>query len=293
MRHLISIGILSLFLFCQQNSTVLSFLYSFPHKLDEVSGISYSSQTGLLWVLEDSGNKEMIYGLDSKGEIQRELKIKGIENVDWEDITKDSEGNLYIGDFGNNNNERKDLCIYKIAKKSLDKKKAKPTYRVAFTYPEQNKFPPKRKKLFYDAEGFFEFKGHFYLFTKNHSLEYDGTTLLYKIPNKGGSHEAKLLGKFKTGNDFKTDAITGAAISSDGFKVVLLTHNKIWLFEKYKKDHFFSGRVSEVDLEHYSQKEAICFKDNNTILIADERIKKNGGFVYQVNLESLKSETKP
>lgn len=285
MKNLISIGILSLLLFCQQNSTVLTFLYSFPDKLDEVSGISYSAESGLLWVLEDSGNKEVIYGLDSKGEIQRELKIKGIENVDWEDITKDSKGNLYIGDFGNNNNKRKDLCIYKIAKKALNKKKSKPAYKVAFTYPEQKKFPPKRKKLFYDAEGFFEFKGNFYLFTKNHSLEFEGTTLLYKIPNKAGTHEAKLLGKFKTGKNFATDAVTGAAINPEGSKVALLTHNKIWLFEKYEEDNFFSGEVSEVDLEHYSQKEAICFKGNNTILIADERVKKTGGFVYEVNLK--------
>jgi hypothetical protein len=30
--------------------------------------------------------------------------------------TKDKDGNLYVGDFGNNDNERKDLCIYKIDK---------------------------------------------------------------------------------------------------------------------------------------------------------------------------------
>jgi hypothetical protein len=36
-------------------------------------------------------------------------------NIDWED-TKDKNGNLYVGDFGNNDNERKDLCIYKIDK---------------------------------------------------------------------------------------------------------------------------------------------------------------------------------
>jgi sugar lactone lactonase YvrE len=43
-------------------------------------------------------------------------------NIDWEDITKDKDGNLYVGDFGNNDNERKDLCIYKIDKKSLTTK---------------------------------------------------------------------------------------------------------------------------------------------------------------------------
>jgi hypothetical protein len=32
-------------------------------------------------------------------------------NIDWEDITKDKDGNLYVGDFGNNDNERKFMYL--------------------------------------------------------------------------------------------------------------------------------------------------------------------------------------
>jgi hypothetical protein len=78
-------------------------------------------------------------------------------------ITKDKDGNLYVGDFGNNDNERKDLCIYKIDKKSF--KNAIPAYKVSFAYPEQKIFL-KKTEMFYDVEGFFEFKNNFYLFTK-------------------------------------------------------------------------------------------------------------------------------
>ena len=46
-------------------------------------------------------------------------KYKGIEiidanNIDWVDIATDSEGNLVIGDFGNNWSFRHDLCLYVI-----------------------------------------------------------------------------------------------------------------------------------------------------------------------------------
>ena len=74
----------------------------------------------MIWTLEDSGNANEIYGLNfENGAIEKTLTIENTENIDWEDITKDKEGNLYIGDFGNNDNERKDLCIYKMDKKSV------------------------------------------------------------------------------------------------------------------------------------------------------------------------------
>jgi hypothetical protein len=69
-------------------------------------------------VIEDSGNANKIYGLNQR-ENSKKHHYQNAENIDWEEITKDKEGNLYIGDFGNNENKREDLCIYKIAKDSL------------------------------------------------------------------------------------------------------------------------------------------------------------------------------
>ena len=37
-------------------------------------------------------------------------------NIDWEDLTSDSIGNIYIGDFGDNKKERKTYVIYKVNK---------------------------------------------------------------------------------------------------------------------------------------------------------------------------------
>jgi uncharacterized protein YdgA (DUF945 family) len=62
----------------------------------------------LLWVIEDSGNANKIYGLN---QTRKNITIRMLK-IDWEEITKDKEGNLYIGDFGNNEN-KEDLCIYK------------------------------------------------------------------------------------------------------------------------------------------------------------------------------------
>ena len=290
MKYPLLVLVLALLLSCKQESDVLTKRFALPKKLKEVSGIIFSDKTKLMYAVEDSGNDNIIYGLSNEGKLQHSIKVVDATNVDWEDITKDQQGNLYIGDFGNNDNERKDLCIYKIAKDSLSKTETFSTYKISFAYPEQTKFPPKKKELFYDVEAFFEHKNNFYLFTKNRSSSFDGTTFLYKVPNKAGAHQAQLIGKFKTGGSFSENAITSATLSPDGSTVVLLCHAKVWLFTDFTSDNFLSGEASEFQLNHFSQKEAICFKDNSTLIIADEKTKKIGGNVYEVTLKQLKSQ---
>ncbi|WPR70273.1 hypothetical protein SLW70_09980 [Flavobacterium sp. NG2] len=274
-----------LVLACHQKTEDLIELFSFPKSLKEVSGIN-SNESGLIWAIEDSGNKNEIYALDKNGKIQQTIRVNGVENNDWEDITKDKLGNLYVGDFGNNDNYRKDLAIYKIDKTALSDSETTPAAIIRFAYPEQKDFPPKKKNRHFDVEGFIEWKGNFYLFTKNRSSNFDGTAFIYKIPNTAGFHQAQRIGEFKTGPDFENYAITSAAISPDEKKLVLLTHSKIILFENFKNDDFLSGKRTDLELNHFSQKEAVCFKDNATLYIADEKVKKTGGKLYEFKIQN-------
>jgi hypothetical protein len=254
-------------------------------ELKEISGIAYFNN--LIYSIEDSGNENQVVVLDTSGTITNRITVNNTENIDWEDLTFDNKGNLYIGDFGNNDNMRKDLAIYKIDKSNLQGEKADVAYTISFDYPEQTEFPPKKSNLLFDVEAFFEYNNHFYLFTKNRSKGFDGTSYIYKIPNIAGHHHAQLIKTITTCTDYHHCAITSAGISPDGSKFVLLTHSKIWLFENYSPDNITDGKMSELDLNHYSQKEAVCFKNNDALLIADEREKKEGGNLYQVSLQSL------
>jgi len=271
---------------CQQQSdSDLKTLYSLPKKLKEVSGITYFPSSKLIYTLEDSGNKNAIYAINQEGKLDKTITITNAKNVDWEDITKDEAGNIYIGDFGNNDNERKDLCIYKVNKSQLNKEQASAEYKISFSYPEQTEFPPKKKEMFYDVEGFFEYQNYFYLFTKNRSKGFDGTAFIYKIANKPGTQKATKIGEFKTCNNYNHCVLTSATVSPDGKKVVLLSHDKIVLFKGFKGDLFHKGTQTEIKLNHFSQKEAIVFKDNNTLIIADEKTNKVGGNVYEFKLK--------
>ena len=151
---------------CQHNKSRtadINSLFSLPEILSEVSGIVATDS--LIWMIEDSGNKAVIYGLRSDGEITKTIELNHLNNLDWEDLTRDKEKNLYIGDFGNNNNDRKDLVIYKIStEKSINS-----IEKINFYYPEQTDFPAKKSEKLFDCEAFFLYQNYFYLFTKNRS----------------------------------------------------------------------------------------------------------------------------
>lgn len=288
-RLLLLLSVVFVFLACQKDIAKTELYFKLPKALKEISGITISKSK--IWAIADSGNKNEIYQLSPTGKIAQTITLSNVQNTDWEEITSDAKGALYIGDFGNNDNERKDLAIYKVESNDLSKTIVLADQKTAFYYPEQTSFPPKKKSLFYDCEAFFELNGFFYLFTKNRSSHFDGTTFLYKIPNKAGNFPAQLLGQFKTCSDFNNCCITGAALSPDKKKVVLLSHSKLWLFEDFKTDDFFNGKVTQLELKHYSQKEAVGFLTNDTVLIGDEKSKKIGGNVYQFSLKQLKSKS--
>jgi uncharacterized protein YjiK len=261
----------------------LKVLADLPNSLEEVSGIQKIEGSDLLWMLNDSGNKPIIYGVDTKGEIIREVIVKA-KNNDWEDITSDEEGNLYIADFGNNNNKRRDLRILKIKHQDLLTEDEVEVEKIKFSYFDQKKFPPKKKKRFFDAESLLHHNGFLYIFTKSRVAENYGKTTLYKIPATKGNHIAKRISTFETCADFHC-WITAADISPNGKKVALLNHQSVFIFTNFDADDFLSGEVKEYKLGHISQKESITFKDDNTFYITDEKAHLKGGKLYEFKLK--------
>lgn len=85
-----------------------------PTIIDESSGLETTSN-GEFWSFNDSNGAPALYQFDTTGTLNRVLNINNATNVDWEDMTKDGAGNLYVGDFGNNDNDRRNLVVYKIS----------------------------------------------------------------------------------------------------------------------------------------------------------------------------------
>nr|WP_299387335.1 hypothetical protein [Allomuricauda sp.] len=262
----------------------LTYLGKLPSKLNEVSGIA--TQDGeIIWAIEDNGNKDHLYALNLKGQLIKELEVDKAKNHDWEDLALDPNGNLYIGDFGNNSNERDNLRIYKVSSPDTAKKGKIKAQKISFHYPDQKKFPPKKSNLRFDCEAFFFHNDFLYLITKDRSQPYLGKAHLYKVPAIEGKHTAKRIGEFVSCTDRQFCSITAADISPDGKKVALLGSGFIWLFTDFDSEDFTKGNLRKIDVLHRTQQESICFKDNNTILIVDEQSKTKGRNLYSYSLD--------
>ena len=256
----------------------LKHLGSFPSKLKEVSGIGIGQ--GDIWVIEDSGNKDKIYKVDKKANVIKDLKIDHAKNEDWEDLAMDKQGNLYIGDFGNNNNDRKNLTIYRVSSSQLEKKEPN-AEKIEFHYPQQKKFPPKKDSLLFDTEGFFHREGHLYIFTKNRTRPYTGETLIYRVPDVEGEYEAEFLGSMLLCQSQNRCSVTGADISPDGKTIALLGYGLIFLVRDFELPNFETASIQIIDFNSNTQTESIGFLDGKTLLIADEKnIITGGGSLY-------------
>ncbi len=279
-------GLLLMMQSCAQQAYFgkLEYLGRFPSQLSEISGIDMDKE-GKLWAIEDNGNKDVLYQLDLKGNPVKKLKIENAKNGDWEDLTISREGTVYIGDFGNNHNDRKDLVIYRIPKEQLDKKTPK-ALKIKFYYPQQKDFPPRKSELLFDAEGFFHWNGYFYVFTKNRSRPYSGKTLAYRVPDKKGEHKAEFLGEFTLCTNQDHCSVTGADVSADGKTIVLIGYGFIYLLTEFDFENFSSPKVTTVDLQYPTQIESVCFLGENTLLIADEQSKTKGRNLYKYELKS-------
>jgi hypothetical protein len=258
----------------------LKLISNLSKSLEEVSGTEVVSNSKLIWMLNDKGNNSKIYGVSKKGKIVKVIKVNA-KNNDWEDLTSDEKGNLYIGDFGNNESRRKNLAILKVNAKDLLSSKKVEVEKIRFYYPNQTNFPPKSKQLFFDAESFFFHKNSFYIFTKSRVKSKFGKTALYKIPATKGNHKAEFISDFNSCDEMNC-WITSADISNDGKKVALLSPSSVLIFSDYNKDDFLSGKLTKMPFNYNSQKEGITFKDNNTILITDEKAHGVGGCLYEL-----------
>lgn len=258
---------------------------SFDPKLSEISGIEFDKYRRL-WAINDSGDKPKLYRLNKDGSIAQEILVTNAKNIDWEDMTQNKFGHFFLGDFGNNSNKRKWLTIYKIENPIDIKTDTTIAEIIKFTYPELGKAPLKPNERNFDLEAFVAFGRHLYLFTKNRTKPFDGITNLYKVGDHAANFDAELIGSFKTCTTMeKLCWITSAALSPDQTKLVLLDSNSIWLFENFTGDKFFSGDVSRIDLGIVTQKEAVTFYDDNTIVFTDEAFKGIGGNAYFIKLD--------
>lgn len=249
-----------------------------PKEVKESSGLAVFGD--LFFTHPDSGNRPKIWGVkypfDEDRLVNGELKLNTeIRNVDWEDLAQDDKENLYIGDFGNNNQKRKDLYIikYNLRDKSWG--------TINFHYPDQHEFPPeKNKHQNFDCEAMLWARGRLYLFSKNRGNK---NVKIYQLPDKPGEYVAKKIDSLKLPLQ-----ITAADISPDEQFVTLLSYGKVLLYraEFDVKDNLKLQAFNCKQFTRSGQSEAVAFMDENNLLITNEK-----GKVFWMYIKKDKRKT--
>ena len=248
--------------------------FHLPKDLIEVSGLFYAGKDSLWWH-NDSGRSPTLFLTDGRGKLLTKRDLHPLTNRDWEDITSDPSGNIYIGDFGNNANNRKDLKVYILSPdKRIDS--------LLFQYPDQKRFPPPAQAANFDMEAFFWYADSLHLFSKNKLVKGNYFTKHYRLPARPGTYTADLQDSLY----LKKRVITGAAVSPDGRRVALVAYNfkrflgfiptsaaSVLWFDDFSGTKFLQGTMHKVNLACLlaTQYESIDFEDNDRVIVASER----------------------
>ena len=147
--------------------------------------------------LGDSGNPPALFEIDTTtGLASRTVHVARARNVDWEAAAADSTY-IYIGDFGNNNGNRQDLRVYRIAiadylNTTNDTVLAD---TIAFSYADQTDFTPAPLQTNYDAEALVNYRDSLYIFTKQWGK---GGTSVYSLPKQPGQYTIHKIDSMQT-----------------------------------------------------------------------------------------------
>ncbi len=188
-------------------------------QLDRVipEGSGLTAWTGLIWTHNDSGQARL-YALDSVGgKIAKTIELPGATNKDWEEISQDNHF-LYMGDFGNNNGDRKQLQIYRLSKAALLEGKVI-LDSIRFQWPELR--TSNEPKINFDCEAMVVMDDSIFLFTKEYKKR--RCSRIFKIPAKPGNYTAEYVATLKT-----RLLVTGADYAQDKKRIVLCGYS-LWL----------------------------------------------------------------
>lgn len=252
--------------------------------VDESSGIVASRRyPGLFWTHNDSGDGAFIYAFDRKGGKRGTFRVTGAKAFDWEDIAagpgaEPGQSYLYIGDIGDNDRERREIIVYRVAEPAVTEtdaytdrsapQKTEPPVAIHLRYPDGR----------HDAESLavHPVTGDLYLITKTRNTT--AAAGVYKLAAPFSVNKINTLekvGELRT-SSLTPGMITGADISPDGRKLILCDYFNAYEMhlpetKDARFDEIWKQSMAIVRLGDRNQGEAICYRlDGQAILVTSE-----------------------
>lgn len=233
--------------------------------INEASGLQCLNPD-LCYTFNDSDDNSRLYRIDGNGQFISQLVIEGVPQIDYEDIAYASDGRLFIGDFGNNTNDRQDLRIHILT--DFSGSVSVPS-TIEFEYEDQTSFPPSASELNFDVEAMIHWQDSLFLFTRNRTSPYNGLTKVYSLSDEAGSQTAQLRGEVFGNLSEIHNSITAADISPSGNRIVWLTRGSIFLFSGPSSN--LSNEIPTYNFFSISRSyEGVSFIDDCNILLVEE-----------------------
>lgn len=187
-------------------------------RIDEASGMVVSGlHPDHVWIVNDSGGGELVYGVDGSGRTVAELTLGDIYNRDWEAMAPgvDDGGDpaLWIADIGDNDAQWDSLRVYRISEPAELGVQDAPWRRVTLRYPDG---AHNAEALLVDAEG--------RLFVVTKEAIGAGIYATPGVPEFGTTVTMERVGPAPM-------FVTDGAISPDGSQVALRTYTSLFLFD--------------------------------------------------------------
>lgn len=205
--------------------------------LTESSGVAVSRRfRGVLWTQNDGGNAPLLFATDTAGRDLGAFRVRGADDVDWEDIALGPCGDpaagaqacLYIADTGDNKENRKSVAIWRVPEpdpasaRSGAMPETVEAERLAFRYPDGA----------HDVEAVWVApSGDVHLVTKGRSGGVRHFLLRAGLWGGRGKATAELVQSLPIDRAGRADRlVTGAALSPDGRRVVVRTYGEAFFF---------------------------------------------------------------
>lgn len=280
MRKLfLGLSIFFFFTHVAAQSVKLCFMPSVP----EISGSIWVD--GKLWVLADGGNAAKLYHIDTAtGSIKDSTTFQNVSNIDWEELSCNS-SSVFIGDFGNNTGQRRNLRIFKFEKSLLGTDNVR-CDTINFSYATQTDFANNPFTI-YDCEAMVAFEDSLILFSKSWA---DLACRVYSLPCVKGTYKTRQLQTLQPGK-----LVTGAC--NFGNKVVLCAYGYNGQFqpglsalELGTGPLFQNAKHVGLNLSNALQLESIAHIDSTALYLTAEASNNSDATLYFHQEKTLASK---
>ena len=240
------------------------------NEVTEASGlVASSTQRGILWVNNDSGDGPYLYAFDTQGRQKATVAVRGAFALDWEDLASGpfpgKRGSwLYAGDIGDNLKFRNEVTVY-----AIPEPKVRPSTKDDPIVSELSiKLPAKYPDGRHNAETLLcdPKDGRLTIVTKEPS----GVSGVYRFPlspKPGAVSTLEKVGEFHVPAG-GSPLVTGGSFRPNGSGVALVTYSH--LFE-FKGREFWKATPEARPLSGLKQCESVAYSpDGRTLWLTSE-----------------------